>query len=103
MYIGKVEVTNEWTKVEDLIKDQVEGQSSFAFAAGNTYQLQAEASYGCRLCNAASKPEEGNDGEVILSTQVGKYEFEAGNALYAKIHTLQPGKPCLLKISTIGG
>ena len=102
MYIGKVEVTNQWEKVEDLIKDQVEGQSEFAFADNSIYQLQAEAIYGCRLCNAASEPSDDNDGEIILQDKVGIYKKEGGAYLFAKIHTLQPGQPCFLKISKVG-
>lgn len=102
MYIGKVELTNEWQKVEDLIKAQVEGQSSFAFAEGNTYQLQAEASYGAQLCDAAAAPADGNDGEYLLHSQVGIYQLASGSYLYAKVHTMQPGVPCWLKISKIG-
>ena len=33
MYIGKVLLSDEWEKLEDLIQDQVSGQSAFAFDA----------------------------------------------------------------------
>ena len=101
-YIGKIELTNEWQKVEDLIKAQVSGQSAFAFAEKKTYQIQSEASYGARLCEASSAPTNGNDGERILESQTGIYELTEGYNLYAKVHTLQPCVPCLLKISQIG-
>ena len=101
-YIGKVEVDNTWQKVEDLIKAQVTGQSAFAFDENSIYQLQSEAGYGCRLCNTTSTPADGNDGEVILQDKVGIYKKEGGAYLFAKVHTLQPGQPCLLKISKVG-
>lgn len=102
MYIGKVQLTNEWQKVEDLIKAQVEGQSSFAFEANKTYQLQAEASYGAQLCETSAAPADGNDGEFIEGSQTGSYILDSGNYLFAKVHTMQPGVPCWLKISKIG-
>lgn len=101
-YIGKVELSNSWAKVEDLIQEQVDGQSEFAFDSDKTYQLQAEATYGAQLCETSAAPADGNDGERIIGSQTGVYQPEGGNYLYAKVHTLQPGVPCLLKISKIG-
>lgn len=101
-YIGKVKLTNEWTKVEDLIKAQVEGQSSFAFADGSTYQIQSDAMYGARLCEAATAPADKNDGERVLEDHVGIYQPESGTYLYAKINTPIAGHDCLIKVSKIG-
>ena len=38
MYIGKVLLSNTWTKLEDLIKAQISGQSAFAFNSDTVYQ-----------------------------------------------------------------
>jgi len=101
-YIGKVEISNEWQKVEDLVKEQVSGQSSFAFLSETKYQLQCEGDYGARLCNAESAPTEQKDGEMVLLSQTAIYEPELGAELYTRVHTLKPGFPCYLKISKIG-
>lgn len=101
-YIGKVELSNSWAKVEDLIKEQVDGQSAFAFDSDSIYQVQSEATYGAQICETSAAPADGNDGERIIGSQTGVYKLEGSNYLYAKVHTLQPGVPCLLKVSKIG-
>lgn len=84
MYLGKVKVTNAWQKLEDLIKGQIAGQSSFAFETGKTYQLQGESDYGIRVCNASTKPTDLSLGELIRGTQTAQYEVESGAVLYVK-------------------
>ena len=41
-YVGKVKVSSAWTKLEDLIQAQVDGQSAFAFDTSKTYSVQAD-------------------------------------------------------------
>lgn len=101
MYIGKVEVNDTWQKLDALIQAQVDGQSSFAFDAETTYQLQAEGNYGIRLCVAADEPGE-KDGERIRDTQTARFKTETGAFLWVKAEeSPNPALP-LLKISTLG-
>lgn len=102
MYIGQVTLTENWQKLEDLIKAQVAGQSAFAFAAGKTYQLQGEGSYGVRLCNASTTPQALNDGERICQNQTALYEKEDGAFLYVKQIADTPQESARLKISQVG-
>lgn len=87
--IGKVNVANDWEKLEDLIKAQVDGQSSFAFDTSKTYQLQTDceqhAPFGVRFCSAASEPSEADAGEHLSDDQSGEYKPEAGVYLWVKI------------------
>lgn len=85
-YIGKVEVNNSWAKLEDLIKAQVEGQSSFAFDSDTKYVLQCEGEYGARFCDVASKPsdDEDKEGFVIKDTQAAYYKPSDSKDLYTK-------------------
>ena len=101
MYIGKVEVNDTWQKLDTLIQAQVSGQSSFAFDAETTYQLQAEGNFGVRLCVAADEPG-AKDGERIRDTQTARFKTETGAYLWVKVEEgTQPATP-LLKISTLG-
>ncbi len=89
MQIGKIVVSTTWTKVEDLIKAQISGQSAFAFSEGETYELQGEtnqvtANLPIRLCNSGTMPVMPNDGKRIKGTQTGKYAKESGADLYAR-------------------
>ena len=102
MYIGKVKLSSQWQKVEDLIKAQVSGQSSFAFVAGKTYQLQSEGNLGVRLCDASTIPQDDRDGEVIEGMKTAQYNKDEGS-LYAKV--VFSGKlteEVLLKVSDLG-
>lgn len=100
MYIGKVKVTNQWQKLETLIKEQIEGQSSFAFVADKTYQMQNESDFGIRICNTAETPTDLNVGEVVRAN--AQYELENGANAYVK--TFQNNAPAegWLHISLIG-
>lgn len=102
MYIGKIKVTNQWQKLETLIQQQVEGQSSFAFADDKKYQMQGESDFGIRFCNAADTPTDLDVGEVIRGTQTTQYKVEEGANVYVK--TFQNNGPvsAVLHISTIG-
>lgn len=107
MYIGTVKLSNEWTKVEDLIKDQVDGQSAFAFDDTKTYQLQGEGISVVRLCDSAAEPSELIDGLRIKGTQPAFYTPTTGSYLYVRIETFNiDGYPNIgdvyLKISTVG-
>ena len=101
MYICKVKITNEWSKLEDLIQNQVEGQSSFSFSEGTTYQLQAEGNYGVRLCDSSTTPAEAQDGERIEGTQTAIYEVSDGY-LYVRPEENIPSGNVWLKISSLG-
>lgn len=86
-YVGKVSVTNDWAKLEDLIQAQVSGQSSFAFDTSKTYSLQTDsggADFGVRLCNSATEPAAEDDGEHLVDDQFGKYTPESGAYLWVK-------------------
>jgi len=43
MYLGQVEISTTWAKLEDLIKAQIYGQSAFAFNAAKKYQIQCKS------------------------------------------------------------
>lgn len=106
MYIGKVLLSDEWAKLEDLIQDQVSGQSAFAFDSEKTYQLQGEGVEAIRLCDNTSEPSALNDGERIKGTQTAFYKPSTGY-LYARVDlTEKTGMPdfgkVYLKISEIG-
>lgn len=99
-YIGKVKVSKDWTSIESLVQEQVEGQSSFAFDSSKTYQLQAESDTGCRLVEMASTPDDRKDGNCIIGTQCAYYKKDTGN-LYVR-SVANTDASCLLKISTVG-
>ena len=106
MYIGKVLLTNEWEKLEDLIKAQVSGQSAFAFDSTKTYQLQGEGVEAIRLCDKSDAPADLKDGERIKGTQTAFYKPSDG-FLYAHVDlTEKTGMPdfgkVYLKISEMG-
>lgn len=101
MYIGKVKISNTWSKLEDLIKAQVEGQSSFEFSEGTSYQLQGEGNYGIRLCDNSAAPSDLQDGERIIETQTAIYEKSDGD-LYVRTEADNPAGNVWLKISTLG-
>ena len=84
MQIGKVQVSTTWTKVSDLIKAQVSGQSAFNFSSSYTYEMQGEANTPIRLCVSATTPSAGTDGKRIKGTQVANYVPETGNYIYAR-------------------
>lgn len=100
-YIGKVKMAETWEKVEDLIKQQVGGQSSFAFDADTTYQLQCEGDLGVRLCDSAMQPTDSTDGMMIRGTQTAMYKPGSATTLYARI-SYETNSDMLLKISTVG-
>lgn len=101
MYIGKVKISNNWSKLEDLIKAQVSGQSAFAFAEGTTYQLQGEGNYGVRLCDSSATPSDLQDGERIIGTQTAIYELSDGE-LYVRAEENIPSGNVWLKVSILG-
>lgn len=101
MYIGKVKISNTWSKLEDLIKAQVSGQTAFAFAEGTTYQLQGEGNYGVRLCETSAAPSDLQAGERIVGTQTAIYQLSDGY-LYVKTEANVPSDNVYLKISVIG-
>lgn len=88
-YIGKVTLSQDWEKLEDLIKDQVDGQGSFAFENGKDYSLQVdspnlEIMFGAYVCVSENKPALRDDGEH-LTCQSGFYTAESGVSLWVKI------------------
>lgn len=98
MFITKIKVPSEWTKVEALVQETV---SDFDFSSG-TYQLQAEAgspAIPVRLCVLDQVPAKPNDGEIILGNQVAVYIQDAGD-LYCK--TVNSSHPIYLTVSQIG-
>ena len=84
MYIGKVTVNNEWKKLDTLVKEQVAGQSSFAFDADTTYQLQGEGNYGIRFCVAANIPTDPAIGNYTTGSQTALFKPETGKELFVK-------------------
>ena len=98
MFIAKIVVPSEWTKVEDLVKETV---SDFDFSSG-TYQLQAEAgspAIPVRLCALDDVPAKPNDGEILLGNQVAIYIQDDGE-LYCK--TVNSSHLIYLTVSQIG-
>lgn len=88
-YIGKVVLSGEWAKLEDLIKDQVSGQSTFAFDTSKTYLIQVETTrgpfvFGAYVCNSTSEPENADDGEHLEQENMGIYEPVSGVYLWVK-------------------
>lgn len=88
-YIGKVTINSEWAKLEDLIKDQVSGQSAFAFDTSKTYLLQVETTrgqyvFGSYVCSSATEPANADDGEHLEEDNFGIYEPESGIYLWVK-------------------
>ena len=102
MYIGKVKLSNEWQKLEDVIKAQVEGQSGFAFSNGKDYQLQGEGNYAVRLCDSSALPADAQDGERIAETQTAIYQKDNSSELYVRTEQDIPSGNVWLKISEIG-
>lgn len=102
MYIGKVKVTNEWQRLDALIKAQVSGQSAFEFDASKTYQLQAESKYGVRACETATPPANEDDGFIIDGCILGHYKPVSGQNLYVRQVADTTCPPLLLKISVLG-
>lgn len=102
MYIGKVEVNNQWQKLDALIQAQVSGQSAFAFDGAVTYQVQGEGNYGIRLCEVADAPTDPQMGLRIEGTQPAHFKVKAGYDLYVKVEDGQSPATPLLHISTIG-
>lgn len=98
-YIGKVEINNSWTKLEDLIKAKIEGQSAFAFDTDKKYQIQTESDFGAHLCEVASEPTDANEGFEIEGTQTAQYQPTSGKNLYVKT---SHGNFGLLKIGVMG-
>lgn len=114
MYIGKVLLSNEWENLEDLVQEQVSGQSTFAFEADKKYQFQGECFFegtkevhlAARLCENTTDPSDTKDGFRITHTQCAIYQPSTGN-VYARVDlTEKPGQPdfgkMYLKISTMG-
>ena len=95
-YIGKVKVSDTWTKLEDLIKAQIDGQSSFAFSSGSTYSLQTDGDNVSfiRVCNATSTPAESYDGECLDRHICGLYKPDT-----AYLYVRKEGHPVYLSVS----
>ena len=83
LYTGKVLLTNEWASLEDLIQEQVSGQSSFAFDSDKTYLLQGEGVEAARLCDAGAEPTDNMAGLRIEGTQIIEYTPSTGT-LYVR-------------------
>lgn len=88
-YIGKVALTSEWEKVEDLIKAQVDGQSAFAFDTSKEYGIMTDTQrgpyiFGAYLCHSATKPANADDGEHLEQENFGVYKPASGVYLWAK-------------------
>ena len=88
--IGKITITSEWAKVEDLIKAQVDDQSSFAFDTDKTYTIQTDceqhAPFGARFSISATKPTEPDAGAYLTDDFPGAiYNPKSGVYLWVKI------------------
>lgn len=88
-YIGKVTLTDSWEKLEDLIKAQVSGQSSFAFDTDKKYSIQVDTvkdnnNYSGYFCNSATEPANSDDGEHLNNDLYAEYKPESGVYLYVK-------------------
>ena len=88
-YIGKITLTNEWAKLEDLIKAQVDGQSAFAFDTSKEYGIQVDTPrgpyiFGAYLCSTASEPAKTDAGEHLEAEQYAIYQPESGSDLWVR-------------------
>lgn len=114
MYIGKVLLSDEWESLEDLIQEQVSGQSAFTFDSTKTYQLQGECDHeavkevllAARLCEASDAPTDEQAGFRIVHTQCADYQPSTGSLFVRADLTEKTGQPDFgkmhLKISTLG-
>lgn len=86
--IGKITITSEWAKVEDLIKAQVDGQSSFAFDTSKKYLIQTDceqgAPFGARFAICATEPTEADAGGHLSDDQSAEYTPKSGEYLWVK-------------------
>ena len=88
-YIGKVTLTDSWEKLEDLIKSQVNGQSSFAFDTDKKYSIQVDTvkdnnNYSGYFCNSDTEPANLDDGEHLNNDLYAEYKPESCVYLYVK-------------------
>lgn len=88
-YVGKVKITSEWQKLEDLIQAQVDGQSSFSFDTSKKYAVMSDSKtqstmFGAYVCHSATEPEEDDAGEYLTDTLFGVYEPASGVDLWVK-------------------
>lgn len=97
-YIGKVSISQEWEKLEDLIKAQVDGQSAFAFASGTQYSLQSEKGL-CAICVTSAEPDSLLAGEHINQDQFGVYEPDGSNDMW--VRSKEPDAVILLAVSEL--
>ena len=94
-YVGKVKITGDWEKLEDLIKAQVDGQSSFSFDTSKTYSVMADCNtspimLGARVCNSVAKPSEPDDGEYLTEGLFGVYKPESGVYMWVRTRSNTP-------------
>lgn len=88
-YIGKITITSEWAKVEDLIKAQVDGQTSFAFDSEKEYFIMADGApspvmFGVYVCDSSTEPSNDTEGEYLTEGLPGIYQPESGSYLWIK-------------------
>lgn len=93
MYIGKVLLGNTWATLESLIKEQVSGQSTFAFDKQKEYQFQGEGVGLVRLCDTTDTPSASNDGFCIEGTQIENYTPSDGDLYVRADLTQKTGNP----------
>jgi len=84
-YVGKVNVSGDWEKVEDLIKAQVEGQDNFVFDTSKSYPIQVDGGFGIYLCSASTTPTAPDEGEFLTDGERAVFKPESNKDLYVKV------------------
>lgn len=104
-YIGKVTLTDTWTKLEDLIK-LLDGQSDFAFDTSKQYQIQVDTvksnhDYSAYFCSSATEPTEADAGEHLDNNLPAIYQPESGMDLWVKMVNAGVVKVSVSELGTI--
>lgn len=81
-YIGKVNVSGDWEKVEDLIKAQVEGQDSFAFDTSKSYPIQVDGGFLTDGERAVFKPESNKDLYIKVRGNSGGVKLSVSDTVF---------------------
>lgn len=78
----RIKVKEQWTKLEDLVKQQAD--NSFAFLANKVYPIQNTGDKNILMGEFASAPTK-DDGYIITPLDIkADYRLEAGKYLYVK-------------------
>lgn len=71
MFLGQVSIGNTWSKLEDLIKSQVSGQSSFSFDATKKYSIQCKSPNSFFIDEFTVNPAESSTATAGIGSSTG--------------------------------